>query len=143
MGTRGYKKVSQGGGRLVHFKMIVSSTVTYLIKLTLGKFSIPCVHIFHTFDKLCDSVAFQLSKAILFAHLPFYNHPTSIIHLTFYNGMEKTTLNLQASSWELGMWSREMEELCSWAKLSIDMRLKPIGGSLACSHLFQEQLKQQ
>lgn len=84
MGTVGYKRVFQGGGRLVYFKIIVSSTVTYLINLTLGKFSVPYVHVFHKIDKLDDSVAFQLSSPFPSLTSPFtiIQLPSPISHFT-------------------------------------------------------------
>lgn len=96
MGAIGYKRVFQGEGRLVHFKIIVSSTVPYLINLTLGKFSIPHVHIFHKIDKLDESVAFQLSRPFPLLISPFtiIQLPSPISHFTMGWKKQLQTLTL-------------------------------------------------
>ena len=76
MGITVCKKTFQGVGRLIHFKIIVSSTISYLIYLMHGKSSIPYIHIFHEIDKLDDSVAFELSSPLSCLTSPLQS-PTS------------------------------------------------------------------
>ena len=76
MGITVCKKTFQGVGRLIHFKIIVSSTISYLIYLMHGKSSISYIHIFHEIDKLDDSVAFELSSPLSCLTSPLQS-PTS------------------------------------------------------------------